>query len=84
MLFQVKDLAGDTGDTGAIVAALRAHDPRAQVAIDPLVGQIDVSAQLTAGQVVAALQAAGYEASRMSEPRQIHVSGGSDCCGSCS
>ncbi len=81
MLFQVKDLAGDTG---AIVAALRAHDARAQVAVDPLVGQIDVSAQLTAGQIIAALQTVGYEASRMSEPRQIHVSGGSDCCGSCS
>jgi hypothetical protein len=84
MLFQVKDLAGDTGDTGVIVAALRAHDANAQVTTDFPAGQIDVSAQLTATQVIAALQVAGYEASRMSEPRQIHVSGGSDCCGSCS
>lgn len=84
MLFQVKDLAGDTGDTGALVAVLRACDAHAQVTVDPSTGQIDVSAQLTAGEVVAALQAAGYEASRVSEPRRIHVSGGSDCCGSCS
>ncbi|MFC5437184.1 hypothetical protein ACFPME_11490 [Rhodanobacter umsongensis] len=81
MLFQVKDLAGDTG---AIAAALRAHDANAKVTSDLLAGRIDVSAQLTANQVIAALLAAGYEASRMSEPRQIHVSGGSDCCGSCS
>jgi copper chaperone len=43
-----------------------------------------VAAQLTSGQVIAALQQAGYEANRVSEPRQIHVSGGSTCCGSCS
>ena len=81
MLFQVKNL---TADTGAIVAALRAHDTGAKVTCDAAAGQIDVSAQLTSGQVIAALQGAGYEASRMSEPQQIHVSGGSDCCGSCS
>ena len=81
MLFQVKDLAGDTG---AIAAILRAHDANAQVTGDPVGGQIDVAAQLTSGQVITALQEAGYEASRVSEPRQIHVSGGSTCCGSCS
>ncbi len=81
MLFQVKDLAGGTGAIGAI---LRAHDANAQVTGDPGAGQIDVAAQLTSGQVITALQEAGYEASRVSEPRQIHVSGGSTCCGSCS
>lgn len=81
MLFQVKDLAGDTG---AIAAILRAHDANAQVTGDPVAGQIDVAAQLTSGQVITALQEAGYEASRVFEPRQIHVSGGSTCCGSCS
>lgn len=81
MLFQMKHLAADTG---AIAAALRALDAGARVTCDAAAGQIDVSAQLTSDQVVAALHGAGYEASRMSEPRQIHVSGGSDCCGSCS
>ncbi len=81
MLFQVKDLAGDTG---AIAAILRAHDANAGVTGDPVSGQIDVVAQLTSGQVITALHEAGYEASRVSEPRQIHVSGGSTCCGSCS
>ena len=81
MLFQVKDLAGDTG---AIAAILRAHDANAQVTGDPAAGQIDVAASLTSGQVITALHEAGYEASRVSAPRQIHVSGGSTCCGSCS
>ncbi|QRP63485.1 hypothetical protein I6J77_15440 [Rhodanobacter sp. FDAARGOS 1247] len=81
MLFEVKDLAGDTG---AIAAILRALDANAKVTGDVAAGQIDVSAQLTSGQVISALQEAGYQASRVSEPRQIHVSGGSTCCGSCS
>ncbi len=81
MLFQVKNLAEDTG---AIAAILRAHDASANVTGDIAAGQINVAAQLTSGQVVTALQDAGYELSRVSEPRQIHVSGGSTCCGSCS
>ena len=81
MLFEVKDLAADAG---AIAVILRAHDANAKVTADVAAGQIDVSAQLTSGQVISALQEAGYEANRVSEPRQIHVSGGSTCCGSCS
>lgn len=81
MLFQVKDFAGNTG---AIAAILRAHDANAQVTGEPVVGQIDVAAQLTSNQIITALHEAGYEAARVSEPRQIHVSGGSTCCGSCS
>ncbi|WP_426688196.1 hypothetical protein [Rhodanobacter ginsengiterrae] len=81
MLFEVKDLAGDTA---AIAAILRGLDANAKVSGDAAAGQIDVAAQLTSGQVIAALQAAGYRASRVSEPQQIHVSGGSTCCGSCS
>lgn len=81
MLFQVKDFSGDTG---AIAAILRVRDANAKVAGDASAGQIDVSAQLTSGQVITALQEAGYETSRVSEPKQIHVSGGSTCCGSCS
>ena len=81
MLFQVKN---PTGDTGSIAAVLRALDANATVVGDLAAGHIEVTAQLTSGQVIAALQAAGYEASRVSEPRQIHVSGGSTCCGSCS
>ncbi|KZC17948.1 hypothetical protein RHOFW510R12_30675 [Rhodanobacter sp. FW510-R12] len=81
MLFQVKELAGHAG---AVVAAVLALEPNAKVACDPAAGQIDVDAPLTSGQIIAALQAAGYAAERLSEPRQIHVSGGSTCCGSCS
>ncbi len=81
MLFQVKNLAGDTG---AIAAILRAHDANAKVSGDIAAAQIDVAAQLTSGQVISALQEAGYKVSRVSDPQQIHVSGGSTCCGSCS
>ena len=81
MLFEVKNLASDTG---AIAAILRTLDANATITGDISAGQIDVSARLTSGQVITALQEAGYQASRISEPRQIHVSGGSTCCGSCS
>lgn len=81
MLFQVKNLADEAG---AIAAILRAHDANTTVTENATAGQIDVSAQLTSGQVITALQEAGYELSRASEPHQIHVSGGSTCCGSCS
>jgi copper chaperone len=81
MLFQVN---GPIEDSGAIVAALRMLDPRSTVACDLQAGRIDVSAQLTSAQVLTALAGLGYQASRASEPRQIHVGGGSDCCGSCS
>jgi hypothetical protein len=80
MLFQVNGL---TADTGAILVALRAHDARARVDCDLAAGCIDVSAQMTSDQIVATLREAGYEASRASAPQRIHVSGGSDCCGSC-
>ncbi len=81
MLFQVKNLAEGAA---AITAALRALDGNVRVSSDLAAGQIDVTAQLTSEQVIAALRGAGHEARRVSEPRQIHVSGGSDCCGSCS
>lgn len=81
MLFQVNGL---TADTGAMLAALRAHDAGTTIECDLPAGRINVSGQLTSEQVVTALHGAGYEAMRASEPRQIHVSGGSDCCGSCS
>jgi copper chaperone len=81
MLFQVKNPAGDAG---AITAILRALDANVQVTGDAAAGQIDVAAPLTSNQIIAALHEAGYEAVRVSEPRQIHVSGGSEYCGSCS
>ncbi|MEO8809422.1 MAG: hypothetical protein ABI386_04160 [Rhodanobacter sp.] len=81
MLFRVKDLSADTS---VVAAVLRAHDADARVDADPAAGQIKVSARMTSDQIVAILGDAGVEALRVSEPRQIHVSGGSTCCGSCS
>lgn len=80
MLFQVDGLAENTD---SILAVLRVQDAGAKITCDMAAGQVDVSAQLTSEQVLAALRSIGYVASRLSEPRQIHVSGGSDCCGSC-
>lgn len=80
MLFQVKDLAEDTA---TLAAALHAHDADARVDLDAIAGQIKVTAQMTSDQIVVALRNAGYQANRVSEPQQIHVSGGSTCCGSC-
>lgn len=81
MLFQ---LDGLHHDTPAIAHALRAIDPACRVEAGPQPGQLEVQAQMTADQIIAALGRAGYVASRTSEPLQMHVSGGSTCCGSCS
>jgi hypothetical protein len=81
MLFQVDGLAEDTG---MILAALRVHDAGTRIECDLAAGRIDVMGQVTSAQVIAALRSAGYAASRAPAPQQIHVSGGSDCCGSCS
>jgi hypothetical protein len=71
MLFQVNNLAGATG---AIAAAVRTHDVCATVTHDLAAGQIDVSAGPAMS--LPSCGEAGHEASRVSEPRQIHVSGG--------
>ncbi len=81
MLFQVARL---TPNTDAILAALRALDAGVEIKLDLADGQVAVSGQLTSDQALGAIRSAGYEAVRAPEVRQVHVSGGSDCCGSCS
>ncbi len=80
MLFQVRNL---TQDTGAIITALRTHDAGAEIKFDLATGQLNVLGQMTSEQALVALRSIGCEADRAPEPRQIHASGGSDCCGSC-
>jgi hypothetical protein len=61
-----------------IEQAIAAVDPKASVAVDALTGSVTIEGGLSKDEAIAALATAGFAA------RAAHVSGGSDCCGSCS
>lgn len=70
-----------TPDLATLATALRNLDPRATLALDVGNGVLDVTSTATPEQVLATLQANGHEATPLE--RELHVSGGSTCCGGC-
>ena len=68
-------------DAAAFTAALRPLDPGVQVALDAARGHLEVLANLTGNQVLDALRNMGCEAVPLQT--DVHISGGSTCCGSC-
>lgn len=68
-------------DAATLATALRAVDPQAKVALDAESGRLDVVSSASNDAILAALRKAGVAA----EPavHEIHVSGGSTCCGGC-
>lgn len=75
------ELAGKP-DAAMLSTALRPLDPDAQIALDPENGRLEVISSASSEQIVAALRKVGYSA----EPlvHELHISGGSTCCGGCS
>ncbi len=69
-------------DAPKLAAALRPLDPEARIAFDSDHGSLEVLSTATATQVHAALQELGYEARLLEQ--DVHISGGSTCCGGCS
>jgi hypothetical protein len=69
-------------DPLALLRALQAHDPLAQIELDAARGTIDVRGNLDGAQAAAALREVGLVASPLVE-RAPHVSGTSTCCGHC-
>ena len=74
-------LSDTTPDATVIAAALRLLDPDVKVTRDDAQGCVDVRSSASEEDVTHALQRLGFDA----EPLQkdVHVSGGSTCCGGC-
>lgn len=74
------ELSG-TPDAATLANALRPLDPDAKLALDAESGRLDVLSSASSEQVLAALRQAGYAATLA--VHELHVSGGSTCCGGC-
>lgn len=69
-------------DAPRLAAALRSLDTDARIALDAARGRLDVSSTATVAQVLDVLHGIGCVATPLE--REVHVSGGSTCCGHCS
>lgn len=79
MQFQI---SGTTPDANVIAAALRLLDPDVGVTLDSEHGNVEVLSSASSKDVVAALGRLGVKATLLE--RDVHISGGSTCCGGCS
>lgn len=68
-------------DAATLAAALRPLDPAAWIALDAARGRLEVIGTATTAQVLGVLQAIGCVATPLEQ--DVHVSGGSTCCGHC-
>lgn len=68
-------------DVLSLTAALRPLDPDARIALDAARGRLEVISSASAEQVQDALRGIGYEAQPLE--KEVHISGGSTCCGHC-
>lgn len=69
-------------DATVLAAALQPVDPDARIAFDAANGSLEVMSTATVVQVQDALQAIGCPATPLDT--EVHISGGSTCCGGCS
>lgn len=76
------ELSTNRLDAPKLSAALRPLDPDARIAFDADHGSLEVLSTATTAQVQEALQELGYEAKLLEQ--DVHISGGSTCCGGCS
>ena len=68
-------------DAPALTAALRKLDPNVQVAVDAARGRLEVLGTATRAQVQDVLASLGCVATPLDT--EVHISGGSTCCGHC-
>ncbi|NLA66818.1 MAG: hypothetical protein GX856_00955 [Gammaproteobacteria bacterium] len=71
-----------TPDAATLAAALRPLDPDARIILDVATSRMEVVSSAGSAEVLAALREAGHAV----EPlvHELHISGGSTCCGGCS
>lgn len=74
-------LSTRTHDATMIAAALRTLDPEVQVTLDARRGNLEVLSSATGPQVLAVLETIGCPADALE--KDVHISGGSTCCGHC-
>ena len=79
MQFQI---SGAAPDASVIAAALRLLDPDVGVTVDSQHGNVEVRSSASSKDVVDALRRLGVSATPLE--REVHISGGSTCCGGCS
>ena len=75
------ELSSPNLDPAMLAAALRPLDPDARIALDATRGRLEVISAATAVQVLDVLQEIGCEAKPLEQ--DVHISGGSTCCGHC-
>jgi copper chaperone len=68
-------------DANLLAAALRQLDPEVKVVLEAHRGKLEVISTATAGQVLVALEELGCVAKPLD--KEVHISGGSTCCGHC-
>ena len=68
-------------DAAALASAIAPLDPAATIALDAAHGRLEVMSTETAAQVLDALQGIGCMARQLDQ--DVHISGGSTCCGHC-
>lgn len=68
-------------DAAVLAAALRPLDPDVRVALDAARGRLEVIGTATAAQVLDVLEKIGCAARPLE--KDVHISGGSTCCGHC-
>ncbi len=72
---------GPNPDAARLAAALRPLDPDARIALDARKGRLEVLTVASADQVIAAIESIGWSARPLEQ--DVHISGGSTCCGHC-
>lgn len=75
------ELSTHNVDAAALAAAMRALDPHAKVALDAGRGRLEVLASASSVQILDALSRIGCVATPLQQ--DVHISGGSTCCGHC-
>ena len=68
-------------DAASLTAAMRALDPQAKVVLDADRGRLEVLASASGAQILDALARIGCVARPLE--KEVHISGGSTCCGHC-
>ncbi len=75
------ELSAHDLDSLVLSAALRPLDPAAKIALDAARGRLEVISSASAAEVQDALLGIGYVAKPLEQ--EVHISGGSTCCGHC-
>ena len=75
------ELSTPNADAATLAAALQPIDPDARIALDATRGRLEVLTVATTVQVLDVLEGIGWAASPLQQ--EVHISGGSTCCGHC-